>query len=579
MQENNRFCFSSPLLHDIVIQLCSSRYCFFEMSKRPIFDDIAGPDPNKILLDAARPVWLDAPGASPDRFLLLEDTDTGDVLMPLVYMKGILDSNYSRKLASIKHRSVTLPMNADEELRRHNGLLHWHYAFEAPSKVKSLVRELVGDKVAQGHLKLVLLPAVYNALSARFDELKENSKPLIYALHYAMKRSSYWPLLCHPNGEVMRTLEAGAYEMISNLHSAGELQYGNGGAQHNVQIFSGPISLLRTARKYMFKFSNQKEMEASKRARTAGTPALASRHAPGGPTHFSRELSRTARELEDMAKRGIQSIESEAAVLDPPSSDVAPSGLQEDEELRQILMQRYPLVLEYIDKAINSLRREFDSKCSWCLQDLDGVKSSVVKVCEWQLNPKVCEWQLREASPDKPHQLKPPSIIQPANNDGKSFTGSQNKLAHLFNRDEYKKVTPGMLSAMVGQTHDSAVGANMVDDASRKVPCLTIRAPERELVKAPDSYPYKVEDTEVKASPSPNKEQNEGNGRDANTQPRNILSITSADQHHLNGTQNSFSIQLRNMVFDSGVSAGMKYSVVKLFLLHIIMAALFHVTL
>jgi hypothetical protein len=40
------------------------------------------------------------------RFLLLEDPETGDVLMPLIYMKPILEANYSRKLAALKHRQV-----------------------------------------------------------------------------------------------------------------------------------------------------------------------------------------------------------------------------------------------------------------------------------------------------------------------------------------------------------------------------------------------------------------------------------------------------------------------------------------
>ena len=41
------------------------------------------------------------------RYLLLEDPDTGDVLMPLIYMKAVLEANYSRKLASLKNRLVT----------------------------------------------------------------------------------------------------------------------------------------------------------------------------------------------------------------------------------------------------------------------------------------------------------------------------------------------------------------------------------------------------------------------------------------------------------------------------------------
>ena len=43
------------------------------------------------------------------RYLLLEDGETGDVLLPLVYMKAVFEANYSRKLASLKHRLVPTP--------------------------------------------------------------------------------------------------------------------------------------------------------------------------------------------------------------------------------------------------------------------------------------------------------------------------------------------------------------------------------------------------------------------------------------------------------------------------------------
>ena len=46
-------------------------------------------------------------GSCSCRYLLLEDPDTGDVLMPLIYMKAVLEANYSRKLASLKNRLVT----------------------------------------------------------------------------------------------------------------------------------------------------------------------------------------------------------------------------------------------------------------------------------------------------------------------------------------------------------------------------------------------------------------------------------------------------------------------------------------
>ena len=85
-------------------------------------------NPANIQLENVRLVWLDAPapesaeGAQPapvskstcplanvTRFLLLEDTETGDILLPLLYMRSILENNYSRKLASLKYREVKIP--------------------------------------------------------------------------------------------------------------------------------------------------------------------------------------------------------------------------------------------------------------------------------------------------------------------------------------------------------------------------------------------------------------------------------------------------------------------------------------
>ena len=43
------------------------------------------------------------------RYLLLEDGDTGDILIPLVYMKSVFHANYSRKLSSLNNRLVVIP--------------------------------------------------------------------------------------------------------------------------------------------------------------------------------------------------------------------------------------------------------------------------------------------------------------------------------------------------------------------------------------------------------------------------------------------------------------------------------------
>ena len=47
----------------------------------------------------------------------------------------------------------------------------------------------------QGHLRLVLLPIVYNAMAAKEAQRK---LPLFHALAAALRRSSYYPLLKHP---------------------------------------------------------------------------------------------------------------------------------------------------------------------------------------------------------------------------------------------------------------------------------------------------------------------------------------------------------------------------------------------
>ena len=44
----------------------------------------------------------------------------------------------------------------------------------------------------QGHLRLVLVPIVYNAMAQR-EEL--HGHPLFRALHRSLRGSSYWPLL------------------------------------------------------------------------------------------------------------------------------------------------------------------------------------------------------------------------------------------------------------------------------------------------------------------------------------------------------------------------------------------------
>eukprot|EP00204_Picochlorum_oklahomense_P000599 CAMPEP_0118800452 /NCGR_PEP_ID=MMETSP1161-20130426/2345_1 /TAXON_ID=249345 /ORGANISM="Picochlorum oklahomensis, Strain CCMP2329" /LENGTH=434 /DNA_ID=CAMNT_0006728279 /DNA_START=129 /DNA_END=1433 /DNA_ORIENTATION=- len=214
-------------------------------SKRSASTATAG-NPANISLERVRPLWLCADSPKSDKFLVLEDTDTGDVLMPLIYMKSILVANYSRKLASLKHREVRVPQS--NALANKQGLLFWHWAFESPHSIKVLIRRELGEGTPQGHLRLVLLPIVYNAMSCK-EELRAH--PLFPPLYRAMRHSSYWPLLLDPGKDILRKLDA------TILHGDG-----------SNKVFDGPKLVESTAMKYMFMFRSLEEMEISKRLRT-----------------------------------------------------------------------------------------------------------------------------------------------------------------------------------------------------------------------------------------------------------------------------------------------------------------------
>ncbi|CAI7811656.1 unnamed protein product, partial [Closterium sp. NIES-54] len=139
-----------------------------------------------------RALWLTV--SPTERYLLLEDQETGDVLMPLIHMRKMFEANYSRKLSSLKHRLVTISPDLAASAAAasalpsppallqgflywrwafespHEGFLYWRWAFESPHEVKVLVRKMLGEEnTPQGHLRLILVPIVYNAMA-----LKEN---------------------------------------------------------------------------------------------------------------------------------------------------------------------------------------------------------------------------------------------------------------------------------------------------------------------------------------------------------------------------------------------------------------------
>jgi len=93
------------------------------------------------------------------RYLLLEDGDTGDMLIPLVYMKSVFQANYSRKLSSPKNRLVVIPSDQKLSGARSNTFLYWQWAFESPLNVKLLVRQELGEEnfpqASQAHLSLL----------------------------------------------------------------------------------------------------------------------------------------------------------------------------------------------------------------------------------------------------------------------------------------------------------------------------------------------------------------------------------------------------------------------------------------
>ncbi|GAB4823527.1 hypothetical protein N2152v2_010573 [Parachlorella kessleri] len=213
-------------------------------------------NPNNIKLESVNPLWLDV--SPQDRYLLLEDPDTGDVLMPLIYMKAVLEANYSRKLASLKNRLVTVPR--DCPLAEQDGLLYWQWAFESPHSVKVVVRRELGEEnTPQGHLRLVILPIVYNAMSQKAGL---RNSPLFRALHRVMKVSTYHPLLRLPPADVVAEVERQGEQEREALGLAAQAQ----------PLFRGPRTLEACAVKYMFVFKDQQELEASKRMRSGNTP-------------------------------------------------------------------------------------------------------------------------------------------------------------------------------------------------------------------------------------------------------------------------------------------------------------------
>lgn len=79
------------------------------------------------------------------RHLLIEDLETGDVMMPLIDLKPVFHANYSRKVSALKNRLVAAPAGSELLAARLPGCtLFWQWAFEAPPVVKDVIRRELG---------------------------------------------------------------------------------------------------------------------------------------------------------------------------------------------------------------------------------------------------------------------------------------------------------------------------------------------------------------------------------------------------------------------------------------------------
>ena len=151
---------------------------------------------------------------------MLEDTETGDIVCPLVYLREVFGLNYSRKTSNDRTRvihevpdglvrapAMTAQNLIQQQLMRArqqqiNGVPAkppaepvpcWKLPFESSTDVKLQIRELLGDEgFSKGHVRLVSLPLAFNVLSEK-DEFRDSA--LFRAVHHVLKNTAYAPLL------------------------------------------------------------------------------------------------------------------------------------------------------------------------------------------------------------------------------------------------------------------------------------------------------------------------------------------------------------------------------------------------
>ena len=151
---------------------------------------------------------------------MLEDTETGDIVCPLVYLREVFGLNYSRKTSNDRTRvihevpdglvrapAMTAQNLIQQQLMRARQqqvtgrptqtpaepVPCWKLPFESSTDVKLQIRELLGDEgFSKGHVRLVSLPLAFNVLSEK-DEFRDSA--LFRAVHHVLKNTTYAPLL------------------------------------------------------------------------------------------------------------------------------------------------------------------------------------------------------------------------------------------------------------------------------------------------------------------------------------------------------------------------------------------------
>jgi hypothetical protein len=210
-------------------------------------------------------IWLDLetnPETNPgikEPFLLLIEKKTGNVFTLLVYLKSLLDSNYSRKVSHLMNREVNIPtaVAIPEEKQK---LIHWKWAEESSSELKDYLKKHVFEEKRvespTGHLMLVVLPVAYVAL-VRYEDAQ--CKPLTLAFHRAMRHSTYWPWLpgMDKKEELVRRLDELSGFDANNVDQ---------------KLFHGPVDFIETATKFMFAFPSEAEKDKYKKGRNQNCP-------------------------------------------------------------------------------------------------------------------------------------------------------------------------------------------------------------------------------------------------------------------------------------------------------------------